>query len=493
MRCPNCGHELANGSGFCENCGMILSLDNTGRESAQSKPTQRRKIKPNFNDDFIEYLDSGEEQEFPERKVKSEPYTFEQEPNDGEDVPGGDEEADYSQSQDEESREEDTVYAENEYYNLDRSHINSDDESSVVKNEKDSIEQAFSDIDDDADEDVDYADDYDDVRDMYVKRSKNKRGIAVVFALVIVLVAVVAVGVTIVRGNIKPAVAPESSSASPTSDNAVLPSTQTTDPKQETSEKQTLDELTTEETTEEKTTKENTTDEKTTGEKTTKEEITTKKAPSTTASQTSPTAAGTTAPHTTVPHTTAAPTAPSTQAPSESPEKYTIANLEPKKPAKYLASSYRTKITDDGCHMRSGPGTSYDHILYFSYGDSIKVLAKENGFLYVYSERYGVYGWVSSSLTAAKPDNKPTESTTTAPTRVLSPDKTYKNPETKKATAPEGLKLRFGPGTQYDALRLIAKDMSVVVKGYSTKVSGWVYVTVPAYGVSGWVSSAYLK
>ena len=28
MKCPNCGHELEAGSGFCENCGMITSLEN---------------------------------------------------------------------------------------------------------------------------------------------------------------------------------------------------------------------------------------------------------------------------------------------------------------------------------------------------------------------------------------------------------------------------------------------------------------------------------
>ena len=28
MKCPNCGHELEPGSGFCENCGMITSLEN---------------------------------------------------------------------------------------------------------------------------------------------------------------------------------------------------------------------------------------------------------------------------------------------------------------------------------------------------------------------------------------------------------------------------------------------------------------------------------
>lgn len=492
MRCPNCGHELENGSGFCENCGMILSLDNTGRESVQSTPTQRRKIKPNFDDDFVEYLEVSEADEMPKKAVQSEPYSYEDEQSESEETLESGEEADYSEPDDEEDRDDDTVYAQNEYYNLDRSHINSDDESAAKESEQDSIEYAFSGVGEE-DEDSEYNDEDEDIRDMYVKKSKSKKGFAAVISLVVVLAVVIAVGVTVIKGNFKPAVSPGASSDSS--------STKAVDAVEPTTEKTTL----TEETTEEKTT-----EDKTTEEKTTKEEVTTKRQddttrelttarptqPSSTGSTTEPSTARPSAPQssTTVPHTTAAITTPSTSAPAETPEKYTIANIQSKKPSKYLSSSYRAYISAHGCHMRSGPGTSYEHILYFSEGDAIKVLAKENGFLYVYAERYGVYGWVSSSLTATK--TQQTEATTAAvaeKTRVISPDKTYKTPTTKKVTAAEGLKLRFGPGTDYDALRLIAKDMSVTVKGYSSTASGWVYVTVPSYGVSGWVSSAYIK
>lgn len=489
MRCPNCGHELEKGSGFCESCGMILSLDNTGRETTQGTQSNRRKIKPNFDDDFVEYLEFGEDDNVPKKVNESERYSYEDEQGESEETADEDAEADYSESEDEEDREEDSVYAENEYYNLSRSHIDRDDEASADEEKSDRTDNTFSEIlEDDEDEELD---EEDDDRDMYVKRTNTKKTVAAVASLAVILIVVIAVGVTIIKGNFKPAVAPGASteSSDTQANNAVEPTMGKTDP--------------TESTTEEKTTQE-TTQEKTTQQKTTKEETTTKAQASTQSTTQSSTTAravipGTTSPQTstTAPHTTAASTtAPSTTKVAETPEKYTIADIQSKKPSKYLSSPYRTQITSHGCHMRSGPGTSYDHVLYFSQGDTVKVLAKENGFLYVYAERYGVYGWVSSSLTGSsnnEPTEKTTESTSSAPTRVISPDKTYKNPETKKATAAEGLKLRFGPGTEYDALRLIAKDTSVVVKGYSTKSSGWVYVTVPSYGVSGWVSSAYIK
>ena len=55
-----------------------------------------------------------------------------------------------------------------------------------------------------------------------------------------------------------------------------------------------------------------------------------------------------------------------------------------------------------------------------------------------------------------------------------------------------GLNLRKGPGTGYDVIRSIGDGYPVAVKGKSSTVSGWVYVTDITRGVSGWVASAYL-
>ena len=118
------------------------------------------------------------------------------------------------------------------------------------------------------------------------------------------------------------------------------------------------------------------------------------------------------------------------------------------------------------------------------------MLARENGFLYVRSNRYSVYGWVSEKYVAKERVEAQTQ--VTVP-NLVKPDKTYGTETVKYVTAAEGLRLRKGPGSNYDVIRVIRKGYPVKVKGYSSKASGWVYVTDTTHGVSGWVSSAYIK
>ena len=206
--------------------------------------------------------------------------------------------------------------------------------------------------------------------------------------------------------------------------------------------------------------------------------------PSTTRAAATRPATTTTKPQTTAPSTTA----PSTTKAATTTDPYGINDVTVVKPSSYLAESYTAYVTQEGVILRSGPATSYERVLYLSKGADIKVLSSKNGFYYVRSNRYGVYGWVSGSYVA---NSRPVEKTTIASSGTVSPDKKYATAEIKTTT--DGLNLRKGPSTDYDIITLIPKNYPVKVIGYKQGVSGWVYVVDTTYGYAGWVSSAYIK
>lgn len=225
---------------------------------------------------------------------------------------------------------------------------------------------------------------------------------------------------------------------------------------------------------------ETTEEEITTTEKVTEEEPTT--APTTTAPSTI-------VPSTTKPVTTTRPstTKPTTTKPSNT-DPYGINDVPVKKPTKMYGKTFTLYCTAEGVILRNAPSKSSERVLYLSKGADLTVYAKENGYYYVRSNRYGVYGWVSASYTS---ESRPESETTKVHKNTVTPDKKYSKAETKITT--NGLNLRKGPGTDYDVITLIPKNYPVKVIGYKTGVSGWVYVTDITYGNSGWVSSAYLK
>ena len=244
-------------------------------------------------------------------------------------------------------------------------------------------------------------------------------------------------------------------------------------------EDSTSEEDTTESTTEEDTT-ESTTEEpstETTTESTTKP--TTTKPTTTKPTTTKPT---TTKPTTTKPTTTK----PTTTKPTTT-DKFGINDVTVKKPASYLSKSYTGYVTAEGVNLRSKPSTSSDRVLYLSKGADVVVLAKENGFFYIKSNRYGVYGWVSSSYVS---DTRP-QSESVVQKGTVAPDKKYATAEIKYTT--NGLNVRKGPSTSYDIVGLVPISYPVKVIGYKSGVSGWVYVQDTTYGYTGWVSTAYLR
>lgn len=235
----------------------------------------------------------------------------------------------------------------------------------------------------------------------------------------------------------------------------------------------------TEDSTSEEDTTESTTEEDTT--ESTTEEPTTE---TTTESTTKPT---TTKPTTTKPTTTKPTTTKPTTTKPTTTDKFGINDVTVKKPASYLSKSYTGYVTAEGVNLRSKPSTSSDRVLYLSKGADVVVLAKENGFFYIKSNRYGVYGWVSSSYVS---DTRP-QSESVVQKGTVAPDKKYATAEIKYTT--NGLNVRKGPSTSYDVVGLVPISYPVKVIGYKSGVSGWVYVQDTTYGYTGWVSTAYLK
>ncbi len=277
------------------------------------------------------------------------------------------------------------------------------------------------------------------------------------------------------------------------------------------------DDTTEQEPSEENTTESDTTDEATSEDDTTEqepsEEDTTETAteeptaqttePSTT--EPSTTEPSTTAPTTTHPvtqPTTQSPTTtrpvtqPTTQAPTTQPSTaaptttnpYGINDVDVATPDVYYPQAKILYCTEEGVIFRSAPSLKSERVLYLSKGADLTVLGEKNGFCYARSNRYGVYGWVSKSyLSASRPETEET----TVHTGTVTPDKYYETAVVKYTI--DGLNIRKGPGTDYGVVGLIIKGYPVKVIGYSSKVSGWVYVTDVTYGISGWVSAAYLK
>lgn len=515
MKCPNCGHELEGGSGFCEYCGMIISLDEEPIKEKESS-SAKRNIKPNFDDDFVEYLENDN------RDVGTDEYDEAYEldddavynPLEGESVYDHFEQPSdmgFQQAQAEEA------YAENEYYGTDGADIDKEDELQPEQEYEEEPEDSYTfedkaisseeeeDLNDEPTSDDEEGGEDDDEflsRGIKVERSRKKGTAGAFVAMALILVIVVIGGSFAIKKaspitKKRPVNGPSGSitvyTGTGTSTTENLSEATTKSPEITTKKPKETTEKATENTTEKTTKKPNESTSATRETGTSATTATTAKPSTTTPSNSKP---STTTPHTTAPRATDPSTSKTTEVP-ENADKYTIADVAITKPKKYLSKPYDAKINSDGCHLRSGSSTSTDHVLYCSYNNTVRVLAQENGFLYIYYPRFGVYGWISSELVTVSDSTqttkpKTTQSTTITP-RNIEPDRTYSKEQTKTVSDAEGLNLRHGPGTDYPASRLLVDKTSVVLKGYSSTAPGWVYVYVPSYGVSGWVSSAYLK
>ncbi len=340
-----------------------------------------------------------------------------------------------------------------------------EDEEAVVVSVREA-EEEYEEVDaDTSDED-----------DIYVKPSKSKGSAATVIALCVLLVCLVFAGGYVIKN-----VLPEKSPSKPTT-------TQSTTEAEETSEDETTEDVETTEdadvTDDDETTEdiETTEDVETTEEETTEEETTTQKAEDTTKPVT------TTRPVTTRPVTTRpATTRPATTKPATTTDPYGINDVKVNKPSSYLSANYKAYVTESSITVRASASSSAERVLYLEKGSEVIVYAKQNGFCYVYSTRFGVYGWANASYISS---SRPVASTTKAHAGTVKPDA---NGSGKVMYTTDTLNMRKGPATSYGIVKTIPIGHPVKVIGYKSGASGWAYVTDSTTGINGWVSTAFLK
>ncbi len=528
MKCSYCGNELEKGADFCPECGMILGL-NESREDKKSEAQEPEFKVPEYTPNVFKAIDVEEEETSgpaveleSDGKEETVPVTEnipeyvsqvpETVPTEFEDVSSGspvEEENDANGSEKEDENDNGMQSVEEKHDESEHASLEDglkapeyipapdmpgeDDLDIRVPEEKITYPEYEKYKNSQAESEVTPTEEYEEIDsdDIYVEPAKKKNSILAVF-LIIAVICVIVGGVYAVK-NVIPAMGSDkeittteaqqagnvSEDETTEEDTAEAGDTTVAEDTTEAEEDTTETEEDTTEAEEADTTVAGVTDDE---DETTTEKVTDDEEESTTV----PT---TTAPSTTKPVTTTRPSAtkPVTTTKPATKDPYGINDVEVKKPSK-TGKTYTLYCTAEGVILRSGPSKSYERVLYLSKGADLTVYAKENGYYYVRSNRYGVYGWVSASYTS---EGRPETDTTKVTKNTVSPDKKYSKAETKITT--NGLNLRKGPGTDYGVITLIPKNYPVKVIGYKSGVSGWVYVTDTTYGYSGWVSSAYVK
>ena len=167
--------------------------------------------------------------------------------------------------------------------------------------------------------------------------------------------------------------------------------------------------------------------------------------------------------------------------------------------------------------MRTKPSSSAATVATQPYGYPLYAMASENGYYYVDSPYHDLDGWVLASSLEIYEEETTTNSTTTTTTKpsdttttTTKPSSTgttngssseselvyYDSPYT--ATISDALNFRQGPGTNYSIKTVVPYGYIVTVYGCSSTDSDWVYVEVTderyeQYGsAEGWVLSDYL-
>ncbi len=509
MKCSYCGNELEKGADFCPECGMILGLSET-REDKKTE-TQEHEFKiPEYTPNVFMAGDVEEEEpSVPAMELESDseeetvPVTEnipeyvsqvpDYEPTEFEDISSQTQEEITEEAEEEFPAEEVSAAEIAEDELVAPEYIPAPDmpagdeldirvpEDKITYPEYESYknQQTENEVVNPTEEETEKIDS----EDIYVEPSKKKNGALSVF-LIIAVICVLVGGVYAVK-NFLPASGNDETTTTEAQQAGAVEGDTTEEDTTEAEEDTTEAEDTTE--TEEDTTLAGAVEGDTTEEEdeTTTEEVTEDEEESTTAPTT--TAPSTAVPSTTKPVTTRpSTTKPATTKPSNK-DPYGINDVPVKKPSK-TGKAYTLYCTAEGVILRNAPSKSSERVLYLSKGADLTVYAKENGYYYVRSNRYGVYGWVSASYTS---EGRPESETTKVYKNTVTPDKKYSNAEVKITT--NGLNLRKGPGTDYAVITLIPKNYPVKVIGTKKGVSGWVYVTDTTYGYSGWVSSAYIK
>lgn len=505
MKCPFCGSELEAGAGFCPNCGTILSLDNEFVSPVQPEPAPP--VQPEASEAAAPEAAAPAAAEPLHGMPQYVSPTFEAyEPAQTYTVP---ETYDPETDDDDPFRElhpdlDDTPPAPAPVVIPPEAKIS--DTQPVALEGSIPVYEPTEEIELPAD--AEEAQETDGLGDMYVTGGKGKKG-KVAALLVVLLLAAAAVGAWYYMKSENPFFRPSTEPSGVVIDSTESTAEPTTEP---TTEDTTDESASDEDTTDESTSDESTSDEDTTDELTSSEpdsvtdisadenELTapadttapldtttpttaepTTKAPTTTARPTTTAPRTTARPTTTAPRTTARPS--TTRTPTTQP-----ANTLQRPTSTFAAKTMY--VSTNGVALRYAPNSASANRVSLSVGADVRVTAEENGYCYVYSNRYGVSGWVKKQYLG---DSRPVARTQQTVAGVVAPDVTEDGGTKTVSTGGSSLNLRKGPGTNYDVIRAVGDGYPVQIKGKSSTVPGWVYVTDITRGVSGWVSAAYLN
>lgn len=135
-------------------------------------------------------------------------------------------------------------------------------------------------------------------------------------------------------------------------------------------------------------------------------------------------------------------------------------------------------ITGNEVRVRSGPDTTYTILGYVNAGDLVYVLADPSGDWVQIRTVDGIVGYVSSQyvrLDEEEPSDDPSG---------------FQVGQTVQVTAEPSLRLRSGPGTNYEAITSLATGVRLTVT--SVESNGWLGVET-ASGVEGYVHPDYVE
>jgi lysozyme len=135
-------------------------------------------------------------------------------------------------------------------------------------------------------------------------------------------------------------------------------------------------------------------------------------------------------------------------------------------------STYAT-CTTSALNVRSGPGASYPMVAALRYGQSVKVVKRQNG----WAQFENPAGWSSEAYLSFE------QGTPTVPTESPQPPAT---PTTFGIVNTSGLNVRGGPGVTYPIVGGLSYGQRVQILNHK---NGWAQVDTPA----GWSNESYLS
>jgi len=172
----------------------------------------------------------------------------------------------------------------------------------------------------------------------------------------------------------------------------------------------------------------------------------------------------------------------------------------------------RARITGEGLQMRVGPGTAYEVMASLAEGDEVDVLGRdEMGDWVRVGLDSGEEGWVASEFVDVGGNLKavpvvtpePIAPSTEEPTPTAMPSPTVPAEATAaptpvaEVTVPipsrttgGGLRMRSGPGTNYEVLLLLAEGQEVNVLGRD-EAGEWLKISLDS-GEEGWVGAEFV-